>query len=293
MTAADDDREQRQLGVVDAEAAGRRSRDPSATRGPAAEPARGTRRRATSSSPQATVDALVETFAASAGRPLAERLLDCLAAAQAAGGDRRGQQSAALLVVERDGGYAGLSDTLVDLRIDDHERPVEELRRLFRLHQALFGKTPREEWIPVDETLRTEIDERLAALGYATLDDWAAVENLEERVDDSDQIDPVVLAALRARTMTERFQVMRLDEVDGYADEGRPRWHMIRAVLGIESFGINAWRATEAGQAIIGEHDELGQGAGGHEELYLVLSGRATFTVDGDWWLHPPARSST
>ncbi len=82
--------------------------------------------------------------------------------------------------------------------------------------------------------------------------------------------------------MTDRFQVLRLDEVDGYADEGRPRWHMIRAVLGIESFGINAWRATEAGQAIIGDHDELGQGAGGHEELYLVLSGRATFTVDGD-----------
>jgi hypothetical protein len=82
--------------------------------------------------------------------------------------------------------------------------------------------------------------------------------------------------------MTQRFQVMRLDEVDGYADEGRPRWHMIRAMLGIESFGINAWRATEAGQAIVGEHDELGQGAGGHEELYLVLSGRATFTVGGE-----------
>ena len=82
--------------------------------------------------------------------------------------------------------------------------------------------------------------------------------------------------------MTERYRVMRLDEVDGYADEGRPRWHMIRAMLGIESFGINAWRATEAGQVIIGEHDELGPGAGGHEELYFVVSGRATFTVDGE-----------
>jgi tetratricopeptide (TPR) repeat protein len=82
--------------------------------------------------------------------------------------------------------------------------------------------------------------------------------------------------------MSERFQLLRLDEVDGYADAGRPRWHMIRSVLGIESFGINAWRSTEAGQAIIGEHDELGQGAGGHEELYLVLAGRATFTVDGE-----------
>ena len=148
----------------------------------------------------ATVDALVDTFVASAGRPLAERLLDCLAAAQAAGGDRRGQQSAALLVVERDGGYAGLSDTLVDLRIDDHERPVEELQRLFRLHHALFGKTPRADWLPVDDALRAEIDERLAALGHATLDDWAGVENLEERVDGSDRIDPVVLAALRDAT---------------------------------------------------------------------------------------------
>jgi tetratricopeptide (TPR) repeat protein len=82
--------------------------------------------------------------------------------------------------------------------------------------------------------------------------------------------------------LTDRFQVMRLDEIDGYAEEGRPRWHMIRSVLGIESFGINAWRATEAGQQIIGEHDELGSGAGGHEELYFVLSGRATFAVEGE-----------
>jgi len=82
--------------------------------------------------------------------------------------------------------------------------------------------------------------------------------------------------------MTDRYRVMRLDEVDGYADEGRPRWHMIRAIFGIESFGITAWRATAAGQVIIGEHDELGAGAGGHEELYFVVSGRATFTVDGE-----------
>ena len=82
--------------------------------------------------------------------------------------------------------------------------------------------------------------------------------------------------------MTERFRVMRLDEIEGYAEEGRPRWHMIRSMLGIESFGINAWRATEAGQEIIGEHDELGPGAGGHEELYIVLAGRARFTLDGE-----------
>ena len=197
LTAADDGREQRQLGVVDAAGrgatftgaechawAGGRAGDGYAAQGNILVSA-------------ATVDALAETFASSAGRPLAERLLDCLAAAQAAGGDRRGQQSAALLVVERDGGYAGLSDTRIDLRIDDHPRPVEELRRLYVLHDALFGKTPREDWLPVDATMRAEIAERLAVLGHTTLDDWAGVENLEARVDGSDRIDPVVLAALR------------------------------------------------------------------------------------------------
>jgi uncharacterized Ntn-hydrolase superfamily protein len=148
----------------------------------------------------ATVDALAATFESTAGGPLAERLLDCLDAAQAAGGDRRGQQAAALLVVERDGGYAALSDVLVDLRVDDHPRPLEELRRLHGIHHALFGKTPRAEWVTVDDALRTEILERVAALGHPTLDDWAGTENLEERVDGMEAVDPVVLATLRTQS---------------------------------------------------------------------------------------------
>jgi uncharacterized Ntn-hydrolase superfamily protein len=68
------------------------------------------------------------------------QLLSCLDAAQAAGGDSRGQQSAALVVVQRDGGYAQLSDSLVDLRVEDHERPLEELRRLYDLHQEVFQR---------------------------------------------------------------------------------------------------------------------------------------------------------
>jgi uncharacterized Ntn-hydrolase superfamily protein len=149
-----------------------------------------------------TVDALAETFQATAGRPLAERLLDCLAAAQAAGGDKRGQQSAALLVVEKNAGYAGLSDTLIDLRVDDDTGPIEELRRLYGLHQGLFGRTPREEWIEIDEGLATELRERLARLGYdeelpAAFARWSGSKNLEERVDGIERIDPVVLRALR------------------------------------------------------------------------------------------------
>lgn len=149
-----------------------------------------------------TVRALAETFHATKGKALAERLIDCLAAAQAAGGDRRGQQSAALIVVERDGGYASLSDVLVDLRVDDHPTPVAELARIYHLHTLLFGKT--EEWIPVDDVLRQELTERLAQLGYdgdlaQAFATWAGTENLEERVHGVERVDAVVLAELRAR----------------------------------------------------------------------------------------------
>ncbi|HEY6068022.1 MAG TPA: DUF1028 domain-containing protein [Gaiellaceae bacterium] len=150
----------------------------------------------------ATVGALAETFESSAGRALAERLLSCLAAAQAAGGDRRGQQSASLLIVEKDAGYAGLSDVVVDLRVDDHEQPIAELERLYGLHQEIFGVTPPEEWIAVDTGLAEELRRHLAALGHEgelghAFEDWASAANFEERVDGIERVDPVVLAALR------------------------------------------------------------------------------------------------
>jgi uncharacterized Ntn-hydrolase superfamily protein len=197
LTGADDDRARRQLGIVDAlgraaSFTGEECHDWAGGRVGAGYAAQGNILVSA-----ATVDALAETFEGTLGAPLAERLLDCLAAAQEAGGDRRGQQSAALLVVERDAGYAGLSDVAVDLRVDDHEQPVAELRRVYDIHQALFGITPRSAWIAVDDELRTEIQERLARLGYERLEDWAGVENLEERVDGLDAVDPVVLEALR------------------------------------------------------------------------------------------------
>jgi len=147
-----------------------------------------------------TVDALAETFVASADRPLAARLLDCLDAAQAAGGDRRGRQSAAILIVGPEQGYAGLSDVVVDLRVDDDERPLAELRRLFGIHQELFGQTPRSGWIEIDDGLRKEIADRLAVLGHERLEDWAGAENLEERVDGEGAVDPFVLSRLRERS---------------------------------------------------------------------------------------------
>src|SRR5690349_17771761 len=201
LTSADEGRDQRQLGIVDREGksasftgaecldwAGGRTGPCYAAQGNILVSAE-------------TVDAIAETFESSKGT-LAERLLDCLDAAQAAGGDRRGQQSAALLVVEENGGYAQLSDTVVELRIEDHERPLEELRRIYRLHEALFGETPGDEWLTVDDAVANELRDRLAKLGYdGDLEDafnrWAGNVNLEERVDGVAEIDPVVLEELR------------------------------------------------------------------------------------------------
>jgi uncharacterized Ntn-hydrolase superfamily protein len=197
LTAADEDRAQRQVGIVDG-----RGRAATYTGDECLDWAGG--RTGTGYAAQGnilvgeeTVAALATTFEANAQLPLAQRLLECLAAAQTAGGDRRGQQSASLIVVQKNGGYAGLSDLLVDLRVDDHERPIQELRRIYDLHHRLFGLSPREDWLPLEGELRAEVDDRLARLGYDSLDSWAGVENLEERVDGEDAIDPVVLDALR------------------------------------------------------------------------------------------------
>jgi uncharacterized Ntn-hydrolase superfamily protein len=201
LTAADEGRAERQVGIVDGEGraatftglechdwAGGRTGDGYAAQGNILVSG-------------ATVDALAVTFEQNAHLSLAERLIECLAAAQAAGGDRRGQQSASLLVVEKDAGYASLSDVVVDLRVDDHEHPIAELNRLYGLHTELFGITPPEDWVTVDEAIAAELRARLSKLGYdgelgKAFNDWAGTENLEERVDGIDRIDPVVLAAL-------------------------------------------------------------------------------------------------
>jgi uncharacterized Ntn-hydrolase superfamily protein len=205
LTKGDDGRAHRQLGVVDAHGAAATFTGDECLEWASGRTGGGYAAQGNILVSQATVDALADTFESTGAKPLADRLLDCLDAAQAAGGDRRGQQSAAVLVVEQDGGYAGLSDTLVDLRVDDHPRPLEELRRLYSIHQALFGRTPRDEWLPVDAELAAELRERLRRLGYEgeltdALRRWSGNENLEERVDGVEHLDPVVLEALRRQS---------------------------------------------------------------------------------------------
>jgi uncharacterized Ntn-hydrolase superfamily protein len=204
LTSEDEGRDHRQIGVVDAKGnaatytgkecldwAGGRTGDGYAAQGNILVSGE-------------TVDAMAESFEGNSGL-LAVRLIDALAAAQAAGGDSRGQQSSALLVVQRDGGYAGMSDKVVELRVEDHELPIEELRRIYMLHDEIFGTTPRDQWLDVDDELETELRERLAKLGYEgeleeSLTQWTGKENLEDRVDGIEQVDPVVLEALRSRS---------------------------------------------------------------------------------------------
>lgn len=88
---------------------------------------------------QPVVDGMAEAFEKTEGT-LAERMLAALDAGQAAGGDKRGMQSAALLVVRDGWGYGGQNDRYIDLRVDDHKEPIAELRRLLGLHRALFGR---------------------------------------------------------------------------------------------------------------------------------------------------------
>jgi len=161
---------------------------------------------------EAPVEAMASTFEESKG-PLADRLLAALAAGQAAGGDRRGQQSAALLVVREKGGYGGFNDRYLDLRVDDHPQPIAELQRLLELHKLYFGQTPEEELLPLEEELTRELQKMLRMLGHyegplhgrydeatrEALSAWAGFENLEERLSPDARIDPVVIGFLRER----------------------------------------------------------------------------------------------
>jgi uncharacterized Ntn-hydrolase superfamily protein len=157
-----------------------------------------------------TVEAMARTFAGTDG-DLAGRLLAALDAGQAAGGDSRGKQSAALLVVREGGGYGGDNDRAVDLRVDDHREPVRELIRIRELHALYFGETRPEDVIAVDGDARREVAASLERLGYleagadeeALLDSLSAfirTENFEEREQERGYLDRTVLEFMKERT---------------------------------------------------------------------------------------------
>jgi uncharacterized Ntn-hydrolase superfamily protein len=157
----------------------------------------------------ATVEAMAAAMRERADLELPERLVAALEAGQAAGGDARGQQSAALLVVREGGGYGGRSDRHIDLRVDDHPAPIAELGRLLALHRRYFRRPGDDELAELTGPLAAEVAGLLARRGagqvdpgdaaalWAALEGWAGLENLEERLVRRDWIDPTTLEVLR------------------------------------------------------------------------------------------------
>ncbi len=159
-----------------------------------------------------TVQAMARTFEASEGK-LADRLTAALEAGQEAGGDSRGRQSAALLVVREKGGYGGFNDRYLDLRVDDHPWPIQELKRLLELHKLYFFKSKAEDLLPLEGEVAREVQETLSELGYYSgeinglydeatkkaLFDFSGIENLEERWQGGALIDRVVLEFMRQK----------------------------------------------------------------------------------------------
>ncbi len=142
------------------------------------------------------VEQMQQVWLADPAAPLPERLVVTLAAGEAAGGDRRGRQSAALLVVSDEGGYSAGDDTAYDLRVDEHPEPVPELARLLDLHHAYFDKPVEDEMLLLEGALAAEVRDLLAVLGHPDVESWAGVENYELRVR-HDRIDPYALERLR------------------------------------------------------------------------------------------------
>lgn len=236
LTAADDGRSERQLGIVDARGraathtgtgclvwAGGRVADGVAVQGNIL------------AGPE-VVDAILTSFEAATGS-LPDRLLTALLAGDRAGGDARGRQSAALLVVRAGGGYGGTTDRWVDLRVDDHTDPVPELRRLLDIWRLLSERPDPSDLVAIDPALAAELRARLTRAGWAPGRDdtfsasirgavtgvsrvgsprdagpdwdatwdgalltWMGVTNLEERTAAAGWIDPAVLEQLRAAT---------------------------------------------------------------------------------------------
>lgn len=234
LTAADDGREHRQLGIVDAagrsatytgtsciEWAGGRALDGFAVQGNIL------------TGPE-VVDAMVGAYT-DTGLTFPQRLVAALKAADEHGGDRRGRQSAAVLIKRENGGYGGNNDNWIDLRVDDDPSPIERLALMLGL-VSLYRDRPRvDELVPIDGPLTKELRTRLAAAGYApeqlkgrrslaqvlagmdvsrtgeprdvpeswdveweaALTEWMSVENLEERMTARGWIDPQVLEHLR------------------------------------------------------------------------------------------------
>jgi uncharacterized Ntn-hydrolase superfamily protein len=146
---------------------------------------------------------MLAAYRGSEGEVFVQRLLRTLEAGEAAGGDRRGKQSACVRVWREGAAYGGGLDLAVDLRVDDDPEPVRELGRLVDLHNLYFCRPEPGSLIDLDAELTEELTGALQTLGYRPQDGfaeafatWVGTENFEER-DVPGKIDPLVLDHLR------------------------------------------------------------------------------------------------
>jgi uncharacterized Ntn-hydrolase superfamily protein len=211
LISADEDREHRQIGVVDG-----RGRAATFTGSECFEWAGGVTGAYYAAQGnilvgRETVEALASIYEEMQG-DLATRLLSALDAGQAAGGDSRGKQSAALLVVREGGGYGGDNDRVVDLRVDDHPDPIRELVRIRDLHTLYFGETRLEDVVAVDGDVRREVADVLRRSGYVdgleieddalfdALSAYIRTENFEEREQERGYLDRAVLWYMKGQS---------------------------------------------------------------------------------------------
>ena len=211
LISADEDREHRQVGIVDG-----RGRAATFTGSECFEWAGGETGGCYAAQGNIlvggeTVEAMAKTYQ-EAGGDLATRLLSALDAGQAAGGDSRGKQSAALLVVREGGGYGGDNDRVADLRVDDHPDPIKELMRIRDLHTLYFGETKPEDVVIVDGAVRREVADALRRSGYVqgqdiedddlfdALSAYIRTENFEEREQRRGYLDRAVLEYMKGQS---------------------------------------------------------------------------------------------
>lgn len=162
-----------------------------------------------------TVEAMAKTFKETKGS-LADRLLAALLAGGRAGGDRRGEQSAALVVKRKGAGYDGTTDDFIDISVYDHPTPLKELERLYQLHKLYFFRSDPANLIKIDAAICRELqtimkDKAYKGMEFYTgpingvfdsatkkaLQDFMGWENYDVRIRDDDQIDAEVLADIR------------------------------------------------------------------------------------------------
>jgi len=157
-----------------------------------------------------TIEAMAKVFQETKGS-LADKLVAALIAGGKAGGDRRGEQSAALLVVRKGAGYQGELDNFIDISIYDHPHPLQEIERLYQMHKLYFFKTDPKNLVKIDETLCRELQQVMKDRGFykgditgvldegtkKNLQDFMYWENYDERVRNDDQIDREVLQDIR------------------------------------------------------------------------------------------------